>query len=66
MTEDELAEAVGLVARFYLGPNRGMSFDERWAVQRRLFVLGVVLDKPMLGDDPRAPGGGSAIAKTAA
>lgn len=67
MTEDELSEAVALVARFYGGPARGMNFDERFAIQRRLLVLGVCLNSPILAPDPTAPEGGSTMAmRTAA
>lgn len=66
MTEAELTEASGLVARFYMAPRRGMSADERWAIQLRLLALGVTLDKPMLTPDPRAPQGGTTLALRAA
>ena len=66
MTEDELAEAAGLVARFYFGPRRGMSYDERFAIQLRLIKLGVQLTNPLSAPDPRAPPGGSAQAIKAA
>jgi len=62
MTEAELTEASGLVARFYLASRRGMSADERWAIQLRLITLGVKLDNPMPTPDPRAPQGGTTLA----
>ena len=65
MTEDELQEAAGLVARFYSADAHGnhrYSFEERMRCQRRLLVLGVKLNRPLGVPDPRAPEGGSTAA----
>ncbi len=67
MTEDELVEANGLVARFYARVNGGprLSEDARMMIQRRLLMLGVKLSRPIPVPDPTAPEGGSAAALAA-
>ena len=64
MTEAELTEANGLVARFYQNSkNRPrLNYEALFAIQRRLLVLGVTLNNPVAAPDPTAPEGGSAIA----
>lgn len=64
MLERDLAEANGLVARFYSRDSRGnrLPYDALFDIQRRLMVLGVQLDKPIEAPDPHAPPGGSALA----
>lgn len=65
MTEAELSEAAGLVARFKLGHLYGVSPDAKWEIQLRLLVLGVTLDDPMPAPDPTAPDGGTALRQAA-
>ncbi len=62
MTEGELAEAVGLVARFHYLKKRAAPHATLFDLQRRLLVLGVTLDAPVDAPDPHAPPGGSALA----
>lgn len=50
MTEDELAEAVGLLSRLRLLEKRGVPWIERQAVSERLMALGIILN-PSPGDD---------------
>lgn len=61
MTEAQLCEANGLVARFYATHNQ----EAKCILQAKLMALGIELDKPILEPDPRAPAGGSAIAVAA-
>lgn len=62
MTEDDLAEANGLVARFNLAKKRMAPHETLFAIQLRLLALGVTLNNPVATPDPTAPEGGSAIA----
>ncbi len=57
MNEAGLAEANGLVARFYRVPR--VPYATLFAIQCRLLKLGVKLDKPVDAPDPHAPPGGS-------
>ena len=50
VTEDELAEAVGLLSRLRLLEKRGVPWIERQAVSERLMELGIILG-PSPGDD---------------
>ena len=59
LTEADLRQFVGLVARFY---KNGVSYDEKFSIQRWLLIRGVQLDHPVDAPDPNAPPGGSAIA----
>ena len=65
MTEDELTEANGLVAHFYRAKKNGAPHATLFAIQRRLMVLGVTLNKPVDAPDPHAPPGGQSIAVAA-
>ncbi len=68
MTEAEIGEASGLVARFYHRDKSGNrhSYDHLFDIQRRLMVLGVKLNNPLEAPDPHAPPGGSTQAVRAA
>lgn len=63
MSEDELTEATGLVARFYAKINGAHRYphDERWRIQSRLLEMKVRLKHPLPTPDPRAPPGGTPI-----
>lgn len=67
MTEAELQEVNGLVARFYATINGAprYSYDERFDLQRRLLILNVQLERPLPTPDPTAPPGGTSMAKVA-
>ncbi len=63
MTEKELAECTWLVAQFYHS-SRGrprLPYAHLLDIQRRLLVLGVILEHPIEAPDPTAPEGGSAV-----
>lgn len=62
MTEAQLSEANGIVAHFYRARRAGAPHPTLFAIQRRLLVLGVMLEKPVAPPDPHAPPGGSALA----
>ena len=49
MTEDDLREANGLLARFYYQPKKGQYLPHsiRWGIQWQLSTLGVHLDHPV-------------------
>jgi hypothetical protein len=66
MTEDDLAEATGLVSRFYRAKKHGAPHETLFAIQRRLLVLNVTLNTPVEAPDPHAPPGGSVLAQKAA
>lgn len=66
MTEEQLSEANGLVARFYVGKVKHWPHEALFDIQRRLMVLGVTLNNPVEAPDPHAPPGGSALVLKAA
>lgn len=63
MTESELIEVNGLMARFYgLDKTKKRRSDAvLFDIQRRLLVLGVQVENPVGVPDPRAPDGGCAV-----
>ena len=66
MKEGDLAEANGLVARFYDLKKNCAPHETLFAIQRRLIVLGLELASPVEAPDPHAPPGGTALAIKAA
>lgn len=65
MKEEDLPEANGLVAQFYGMKARGAPHATLFAIQRRLFVLGLTLKSPVDAPDPNAPDGGQTLAQVA-
>lgn len=66
MTEEELTEAVGLLARFHRLRAKHASHSALFALQLALLKLGVKPLNPVDAPDPHAPEGGSALALKAA
>lgn len=62
ITEDELREATGLIARHYRSRKNGAPAKTLFEIERALLKLFVRIDNSVGAPDPHAPPGGSAIA----
>lgn len=66
MTENDLIEVNGLVARHGCLRRSGASADALFDIERALLIYGVRLDHAVGPPDPHAPPGGTAIAQRVA
>jgi hypothetical protein len=59
ITEDDLKEANGLIAKYY---SKNCSNAQKFDIWRKLSLLGIKLNTSPTIPDPRAPEGGSSMA----